>query len=365
MRVAIVYDRINKWGGAERLLLSLNKIFPEAPLYTSVYDQKSAPWAEIFPKVHTSFLQKIPFLRNKHELLAILMPFAFESFNFDDYDLVISVTSESAKGIVTKPGTIHVCYCLTPTRYLWSGYETYFKNHILKIISKPVVNHLKNWDKIAAHRPDNYFSISTEVDKRIKKFYGKDSELIFPPTQKLSEGNNAGKVGKDYYLVVNRLVPYKKNDLVIKVFNKLKKTLYIVGVGSELRKLKSIAKNNIKFLGNVSDEELSDLYKNAKALIMPQEEDYGLVSVESQSWGTPVISFKRSGAVDTIIENVTGIFFDEQNLDSLKRAIEKFEKMSFNKELITSNAENFSEEVFQRKLQRSLVRTLSRGRRRD
>lgn len=183
MKVAIVYDRVNKWGGAERVLLVLHEMFPDAPLYTSVYDEKRAPWTKVFPQVYSSFLQKIPFAKGNHEFLAPLMPIAFEQFDFGKYDLVISVTSESAKGIITRPGTFHLCYCLTPTRYLWSGYEEYFKNPILRFISKPVISYLKSWDKIAASRPDKIIAISTEVQKRIKKYYGRESEIIYPPCE--------------------------------------------------------------------------------------------------------------------------------------------------------------------------------------
>jgi len=181
MKVAIVYDRVNKWGGAERVLLALHEMFPKAPLYTSVYDKKNAKWANVFPKIYTSFLQHIPFAKSNHELFAVLMPLAFESFNFDKYDLVISVTSEFAKGIITKQSTLHVCYCLTPTRYLWSGYEDYFRNKIFKILTKSIIIYLKEWDKMAAKRPDVMVAISSEVRNRIKKYYNRDSEIIFPP----------------------------------------------------------------------------------------------------------------------------------------------------------------------------------------
>src|SRR3990167_10742564 len=180
MKVAVVYDRVNKWGGAERVLLALHEMFPDAPLYTSVYDERNAPWAKVFPRVYTSFLQKFPFAKSNHEFLALLMPLAFELFNFDEYDLVISVTSEAAKGIITKPETLHICYMLTPTRYLWSHYDLYFKNPILRFISKPAVNYLRNWDKIAAQRPDKIIAISTEVQRRIKKYYGRESDIVFP-----------------------------------------------------------------------------------------------------------------------------------------------------------------------------------------
>ena len=347
MKVAIVYDRVNKWGGAERVLLTLHEMFPEAPLYTSVYDEKNAPWAKAFPRVITSFIQKIPFAKNNHEFLAPLMPLAFETFNFDGFDLVISVTSESAKGIITRPGTTHICYCLTPTRYLWSGYEDYFKNSILKFITKPIVSYLKSWDKIASGRPDKIIAISTEVKSRIKRYYDRDSEIIFPPVN-IHENIEPKTIEGKYYLIVSRLVSYKKVDLAIKTFNKLGYPLYIVGTGNQETKLKLMSRQNIKFLGGVSDEELLDVYKNAIALIMPQEEDFGIVSIEAQSMGIPVIAYSKGGAVDTVTDGITGVIFNEQNEESLSQAIEKFSEISFNRKTLMTNATRFSKEVFKK-----------------
>ncbi len=346
MKTAIVYDRVNKWGGAERVLLALHEMFPDAPLYTSVYDSGHATWAKVFPNVYSSFLQKIPFAKNNHELFAVLMPLAFEQFDFSEYDLVISVTSEAAKGIITRPGTLHVCYCLTPTRYLWSGHEDYFKNPILRFLSKPFINYLKNWDKIAAQRPDKIISISTEVRDRVKRYYQRDSEIIFPPFQKLFTKNKIQTKDKNYYLVVSRLVPYKKVDLAIMVFNKLNKKLYIVGSGSQEYKLKLISNKNIKLLGNLEDGELAYYYQNAKALIMPQLEDFGIVSLEAQSFVVPVIAYAQGGSRDTVIDGVTGVLFDEQNEHGLQTAIEKSEKMSFNDKQLFSNVKRFSKQVF-------------------
>jgi glycosyltransferase involved in cell wall biosynthesis len=360
MKTAIVYDRVNKWGGAERVLLALHEIFPDAPLYTSVYDPKGAPWAKVFPEIKTSFLQKIPFIKSVHELFGWLMPIAFESFNFDKYDLVISVTSESAKGIITKPHTLHICYCLTPTRYLWSSHDYYFKNPpvYFKIfpffwtISRPFVAYLKNWEIRAAKRPDKIIAISSEVKKRIKKYYKRDSEIIFPPVNTTLLYSNVVKrksIGK-YYLVVNRLVPYKRVDLVVSTFNRLELPLVIVGTGSEKNKLTRNAMPNIKFVGKVSEDELSKYYQNAKALIMPQEEDFGIVAVEAQSHGVPVIAFKKGGALDTVIDGKTGIFFEKQTSGSLIKAIEKFEKMKFNKKYIIGNSRKFSFTRFKKEL---------------
>lgn len=348
LKVAIVYDRVNKWGGAERVLLSLHELFPNAALFTSVYDSKKAPWAKVFPEIKTSFLQKIPFAKSNHELFALLMPFAFEQFDFSDYDTVISVTSEAAKGIKTDGKILHICYCLTPTRYLWSHYDEYFRNPQIKLLTKPLTNLLKKWDKKAARRPDIFVSISGAVKDRIKKYYSRDSKIIFPPVE-LGNLGRLGKLGrsKKYYLLVSRLdYGYKKVELAIEAFNKLGKPLVIVGKGREERRLKSIAKRNIKFAGQVSEKKLAEYYKNAKALIMPQEEDFGIVAIEAQSYGIPVIAYKRGGSIDTVTPGRTGILFEEQKPRSLIKAIEKFEKMKFSVRNMQINAKRFSKNVF-------------------
>ena len=348
MKVALVYDRVNKWGGAERVLLALHEMFPKAPLYTSLYDDKSAPWAKVFPKINTSFLQKLPFAKSNHEFLGALMPLAFESFDFSEYDLVISVTSEAAKGIITRPPTKHICICLTPTRYLWSGYDFYFKNPFLRFFSKPVVEYLRSWDKIAAKRPDKLIAISSAVRNRIKKYYGLESEVIYPPVD--IKKINKDKRPKSYYLVVSRLVPYKKVELAVLAFNKLGLPLVIVGTGSEEFKLKFRAGRKIKFAGQVSEKVLEKYFVGAKALIMPQEEDFGLVAVEAQVRGVPVIAYKKGGVLDTVIGGKTGIFFEKQTTESLIQAIAKFQKMKFDPGVICKNAMKFSSERFKLKL---------------
>ncbi len=345
MKVALVYDRVNKWGGAERVLLALHELYPAATLYTSVYSARNAKWARVFPKIVPSFLQKIPFLKDNHELIPFLMPLAFESFDFSDYDLVISVTSEAAKGIITKVGTVHVCYCLTPTRYLWSGYNEYFKNSFLRIVAKPIVNYLRRWDGLAAQRPDEIIVISKEVEGRIKRYYSRDSRVVFPPVDiKASSEKKKG----NFFLVVSRLVSYKKVDLVIEAFNELGLPLVIVGTGKEEERLKRIAKDNVKFVGFVSEEELVDFYQRARALVFPQEEDFGLTAVEAQSFGTPVIAYKAGGVMDTVIDGITGIFFEEQNKKSLMLAIKRFDKMKFKSKVLKENVKRFSKNKFKK-----------------
>jgi glycosyltransferase involved in cell wall biosynthesis len=347
MKVALVYDRVNKWGGAERVLLSLHKLFPKAPLYTSVYNKKTAPWASVFD-VKTSFLQNIPKASSSHEYLGTLMPLAFESFNFDGYDLVISVTSEAAKGIITKPETLHICYCLTPTRYLWSGYSDYFQNPTLKFISKPLVSYLKKWDIVASQRPDLYIAISNEVKDRINKYYKRESTVIYPPFKTIlsNKMKRIEKKDKDYFLIVSRLVAYKKNEIAIEAFNKLGWPLKIIGTGLEEKKLKRMAKSNIEFLGTVSESELSDYYQNCKALIFPGVEDFGLVMVEAQSFGKPVIAYGKGGALDIVKKGITGDFFDQQSPNALVKALTEANWKNYNSKLCIENSTRFSEEKF-------------------
>ncbi len=363
MKVALVYDRVNKWGGAERVLLALHELFPEAPLYTSVYNSQTAPWAKVFPKVITSFLQRLPLAKERHDFYAPLMPLAFESFDFSEYDLVISVTSEAAKGIITKPGTLHICYCLTPTRYLWSGYDFYFGDKFAKRLATPVISYLRWWDKIAAQRPDVMLAISQNVASRIRKYYGRKSRVIYPSVDtkqfrgpdKISSLHSSEKKG-EYFLVVSRLVPYKRVDLVIEVFNRLsarggsfsgrKWPLVIVGTGSEERKLHKMAGKNIRFVEQVDDGELAKYYQGCKALIFPQEEDFGIVAVESQALGKPVIAYRGGGALETVVDGKSGIFFDRQTPESLALAIKKFDRMSFDENAIKGNAKKFSKEKF-------------------
>lgn len=363
MKVALVYDRVNKWGGAERVLLALHKIFPDAPLFTSVYEPRKASWAKVF-NVKTSFLQKFSLARNNHELLAVLMPFVFESLSFDKYDVVISVTSESAKGIVVKPGTLHICICLTPTRYLWSGYDLYFNNKIFKFITFPIVKALRLWDRQASSRPDKFIAISEIVKHRIKKYYDLDSHRIYPPLN-LGHKKKPGKKkdintlkNKSYFLVVSRLVPYKKVDLAVKAATALSMPLKVIGIGSEYNKLKAIAGPSVEFLGQVDDFELYEYYKKATALIFPGIEDFGLVMVEAQSLGIPVIAFNGGGAKEIIINGKTGVFFNRQTTQSLIGVLKKFDKTRYNSMDCKKNAQRFSFKNFKNEFTHFLKKQL-------
>ncbi len=350
MKVALVYDRVNKFGGAERVLLALHEIWPEAPLYTSVYDKKAASWADCF-EVRTSFLQKLPLPKNEHELYPFLMGIAFESFNFDEFNLVISVTHEFAKAIITKPKTFHLCYCLNPVSYLWSGYEDYFhqKPHWFKFLTKPLVNYLRWYDKIISHRPDKYVAISKTVQERIKKFYNQESAVIYPLVE-FARGPLARQedlLKNDFYLVVSRLAAQKRLDLAVEAFNQLGLPLKIIGTGRELASLRSRSGPQTEFLGHLTDEEVAGYYKSCRAVIIPGEEDFNLVAVEAQSFGKPVIAFGRGGVTETVVSGKTGWFFDHQSPISLIGLIRQISFEKINPRDCIENAKKFSKEKFQ------------------
>jgi len=386
MKVAFVYDRVNKWGGAERVLLALHEIWPEAPLYTSVYSRGTAPWASVFDVV-PSFLQNFPGAKNNHEIYAPLMPVVFESFNFDQFDVVVSVTSEAAKGIITKPKALHLCYCLTPTRYLWSGYREYFSSKIFKFFGGPLTSCARKGDVIASRRPDEYVAISKTVQERIKKYYGRESQIIYPPVDteifklktqsaRLQTTRNVGQAKRKtkaqnlkFFLVVSRLVKYKKVDLVIEAFNQLGWNLKIIGVGREMAGMRRKAKPNIEFLGQLTDGELLSYYQNCEAVIFPQEEDFGIVPLEAQACGKPVIAFGAGGAKETVIEGKTGLFFyppatPEQThacagrrgpqTDDLIKVLKNFNPDKFKPEDCREQVEKFSKEKFKKEF-KSLV----------
>jgi len=354
MKIALVYDRVNKWGGAERVLLALHQIWPQAPLYTAVYHPSAASWAKDF-QIIPSFLNKFPLASSHHEIYPWLMPFAFESFNFDEFDVVISITSEFAKGIITKPETLHLCYCLTPTRYLWSG----CKDYPIKFWMKPILARLRLWDQLASQRPDLYLAISKTVKKRIKKYYQRESEVIYPgiEIEKFSDSNYSSVDGSGYFLIVSRLVSYKHIEIAVEAFNQLGWPLKIIGRGRQENDLKKRARSNIEFLGGLTDKELIGYYQNCRAVIMPQEEDFGLVALEAQAAGKPVIAFARGGAAETVINGKTGLFFKEQTAESLIKALKKFKRLNFNPDTCRRQAEQFDVKIFQKKFKNYVEKT--------
>jgi len=343
-KIAIVYDWIDKWGGVERLLLHLHDLFPQAPFFTSAVSLQNAQWARSL-SITPSFLQSLPLgMRTQRFLLAPLFPLAFESFQFGDYDLVISVTSAFAKGIITQPGTTHICYLLTPPRYLWSHTNDYLSG-VKGFLGNPFFRHLKNWDRVAAARPDGYISISNTTSQRAGEYYAVDSSVVYPPfdthywdsQKKVMNKPHERVIPQEYYLWVGRMENYKRPDVIVEAARKKQESTFVfVGTGSLYKSLMDSAPKNCIFMGTIPDNELAYLYTHAKALIMPQNEDFGYVSLEAQYHGCPVIAYQAGGACETVLDGITGIFMSEQSASSLLSELARFEQISYN--LIHSTA---------------------------
>ena len=356
IKIALVYDRINKFGGAERVLLSLHRLFPEAPIFTLVHEPKASGWAKEI-EIKPTFLNHLSFLRTRHEWLAPIAPLAFETLNMSEFDVVISITSSDAKSVITKPHQLHLCYCLTPTRYFWSGAGEYAADKKIRFLPDLLKNYFKFVDLVTSVRPDHYIAISDEVKNRVKKYYNRESSVIYPSIEdKFYTIPQVSYANRDYYLIVSRLVPYKKVDLAIAVFNKLKLPLVIIGTGSESESLKRMSPSNITFVDNVDDDRLTEYYRHAKAVIFPQDEDFGLVPLEAQALGTPVIAFGKGGALETVIHLKTGYLFPEQTAESLTTAILASRKIRFNPQLCVQNAARFNYATFSKQFSEAVNR---------
>ena len=348
MRVAIVYDRVNKWGGAERVLLALHEIWPEAPLFTAVYDKKKTVWADVFD-VKPSFLRNLP-----HEFLPWATPIAFETFNFDAFDIVISVTSAEAKNIITKPNVVHICYCLTPTRYLWSARKEYEASGVEGSMLRILAPRLRKWDLVASSRPDYYIAISNTVKERVETYYHREvTSVIYPPVD--TEKFKINKTG-DYFLTVSRLVGYKRGDLLIDAFNKLGWPLVIVGEGRDKARLKDRAAKNIRFVGAVSEEELVKYYQSCRAFVYAGVEDFGIAAVEAQAAGKPVVAFKQGAMAEIVISGKTGELFERQSGQSITEALKKVRSRWYDSVLCRENAERFSRARFVREMKETVAR---------
>lgn len=344
MRVAIVHDDLVQWGGAERVLLGLSEIYPDAPIYTSVYDGDNESLSRLFgsKKIVTSFLQKIPGWKNLYKVLLPFYPLAFEQFDFAKFDLVISHTTRFAKSIITKPQTLHICYCHTPPRFLWhfSGEKDYGLGEI--ILSK-----LRIYDQIVATRVDYFLAGSENARQRIRKVYRKDSKVIYPFID-LERFKDVESFDGGYFLVVGRFNQYKKFDLAISACLKLGLPLKVVGNGFEPGALVKVndRQHLVNFLGSLNDGALVSVLAGCKALIVPGIEDFGLVSLEVQALGKPVIAFAEGGVLETVIEGKTGIFFFKQTEDKLISALQSLKKVKINPEDCKKNAAKFSKENF-------------------
>lgn len=351
MKLAIVHDWLTNMGGAEQVVINFKKIYPNAPIYTTFYNPNNLDEELKNIDVRTSYLQKKKMVTN-HKKYFPLMPIAFEKFDLNEYDVVLSSSSSCAKGVITKPGSLHICYCHTPMRYAWEKRDEYTQGmgKLKKKLINILLHYMRMWDLASASRVDYFIANSTEVQKRIKKHYKRDSVVINPPVR--CNLFNISESDGDYYFVVSRLVTYKRFDLAVKACKELGKKLVVIGDGPERENLEKIADGdkNITFLGRQPDEVVKKYMSECKALLYPGEEDFGIVPVEAQACGRPVIAFGKGGVLDSVIDGKTGVFFKEQTVESLKDAMLRFGQMQFDKKEIREHALEFDEEVFKNKI---------------
>jgi glycosyltransferase involved in cell wall biosynthesis len=361
MKTALVHDWLNQIGGAEDVLETLVQMFPSAPLYTSLYWRNGMPdhWQNW--DIRPSFIDKLPFAHKKQQLYLPLYPFAFEQFDFRGYDLVLSNKSGFCHGIITDPETVHICYCLTPTRYVWR-YAQYAEQEQLGNLTRlglaPFLTFLRQWDRLAADRVDHFIAISQGVQKRIAKVYRRESTIIYPPVE--TSRFTPTPQPEEYYFFVGRLVPYRRLDVLIEAFNELGRPLVIAGSGRDRARLEALAKDNVTFLGYVPDEELPRWLANCRAFVWPGEEDFGIAPVQAMAAGRPVIAYGAGGALDTVVPG-TGVLFYAQTAAAIREAVRVLDSTAVSPDFITSHASQFDTAVFQQKLTNFIDQHLPRG----
>jgi glycosyltransferase involved in cell wall biosynthesis len=361
MKVALVHEHLAQDGGAEQVLKVFQSMFPDAPTFVLVHDRERASQEFRGRDIRTSFIQKLPGGVSHYRWFLPFMPTAIERFDLTGYDLVLSSSSALAKGVITRPETLHISYCHSPTRYLWSDSNRYVDElayaGAMKFFIHFLLTRLRVWDQGAAQRPDFFIANSQTVQHRIAKYYGRES-LVIPPPVETNRFQVAKKVG-NYYLTGGRLVAYKRFDIAVQAFNRLGLPLKIFGDGPEEERLWEMAKPNIEFLGRVSDEEKVKLFQEAVAFINPQEEDFGITTVEAMAAGRPVIALNAGGAREIIVPGKTGIFFDEQSWEALADTIIRWHPESFDPEQIREHALQFRTEAFREKIQQAIDQQLT------
>lgn len=352
MKTALVHDWLNQIGGAENVLEALVALWPDAPIYTSMYGPALMPESYQTWQIRTSFMQRLPGVTKHHQAYLPFYPLAFEQFDLSGYELVLSNKSAFCHGVITPPETLHICYCLTPTRFLWM-YDTYRQREGLgrgsSGLLRPLLAALRVWDRLAADRVDHFIAISQAVRARIQKYYRRSSTIIYPPVD-VERFTPSVRAPADYYLAGGRLIPYKRVDLVVDAFNELGLPLLIFGDGRDRPSLQAKAGSNITFLGRVSWDRLVDLFQHCRAFIFPGLEDFGIAPVEAQAAGRPVIAYAGGGALDTVIDGETGALFSEQTVRALVDAVRSFDASAASPAACRRNAERFAADRFRREL---------------
>lgn len=363
MKIALVHDYLVQYGGAERVLEAFTEMWPYAPIYTLLHDPEAMHGKFADKRIYTSFLQKSRFARKHHRWFPPLMPVAIESFDFSKYDVVLSDSSSYAKGVITGPQTLHISYVHTPMRYAWDDCQKYTQDFGFPWFVKKLVpffmNPIRLWDKASADRVDHFIANSKFVQARIAKYYRKDSIVIHPPVEISRFQVAPDDARQDYFLMVGRLIAYKRHDIAIEAFNRLKLPLKIIGRGPEFDRLKKLAGPTIEFLGRVSDADLPRYYSECQAFIFPQEEDFGIVAQEAFASGRPVIAYRGGDIVEHLEEGVMGEFFDEQTAAALVDALERFKQKHYVGGVIRARAEQFDKALFQAKIQDCVERLVA------
>ncbi len=353
MRVAIVHDLMNQMGGAERVLLTLHDLYPQAPIYTSIWDPRITDKRFRSLDIRTSYMQRLPFILRHHQPYLPLYPFVFERLDLREYDVVISSSWAFAKGIVTRPEALHICYCHTPMRWAWR-YEDYVSHEEVGLIARailpPFITWLRSWDYTTAGRVDYFLANSHAVAARIAKYYRREATVIMPPVDTSRFQLASSK--DDYFLVVSRMIPYKRIDLAVQAFTRLGLPLRVIGGGRDEKKLRRMAGKNVRFMGTLPDAAVREHMARCRALVFPGEEDFGITPVEAQASGRPVIAYGAGGALSTIIEGETGVFFYEQTVESLMEAVRNFRDEQFDPQRIRRHAEEFDTQRFMDRLGR-------------
>lgn len=348
MKLALVHEHLAQDGGAEKVLLQFQQLFPQAPTYTLVYRPEHTNSAFRGKDIRTSFIQHLPAGASRYRWYLPFMPSAVERYNLTSYDVVLSSASGFAKGVITRPDAVHLCYCHSHTRYLWNDSYEYLEslpyNRLFKRMIGQYLSFLRMWDRLAADRVDHFIANSRAIQAGIRKYYRRDSTIIYPPVaiHRFSIAPDRDK----YYLTGGRLVAYKHFDIAIHACNRLGLPLKIFGAGPEEKKLRGLAKGNIEFVGKLPERDLVQLFSRAMAFINPQEEDFGITAVESMAAGRPVIAYGRGGALETVVPGKTGVFFDEQAWEPLADALLRFRPGDYDPEAIRAWAERFSEARF-------------------
>lgn len=354
MRVAIIHEWLELPGGAEKVLKNILAIYPQADIFSLVdfFTEENRKKYLHGKRAKTSFIQKLPFARSMFRHYLPILPFAVEQFDLGAYDLILSTSHSFAKGVLTGPDQIHVCYQYSPIRYAWDMYHTYFQEHrinrIKRFILKPVLHYIRMWDVVSSSRVDYFIAISKLIQQRIWKYYRRDATIIFPPVDTVKFALEPSR--EDFYLTASRLVPYKKIKLVIQTFNHNGKPLVVAGAGEQLDELKKMASGNVRVTGYCDDDRFIKLMQKAKAFVYAAYEDFGIVAVEAMSCGTPVIAFSKGGLNETMVDGMTGVLFQEQSVSSINDAVSRFENMTFDAALISQHAEKFSEKRFRHEL---------------